>query len=340
MVFDLAQSGLKKRIFPKGIRRKLSNYKNRLLNRTSESMLAGLLSRLNIEPGSVICVHSMLSAFGYLTGGPQTVFRAVQRAVPGCTIMMPTFPFSGTAIDYFQSGAIYDPQQTPSQSGLLTDVFWRFPGAKRSLHPTHPCAALGPMADYLIDGSERAVTPFGDDSTYGRFSQLPNAVLLLLNTNGTSIVHRFQEMVSMPNLFMEGHYPVSALGQQRTPATYSVRLHTPNLPLYVVIDKTEIHGYLYAWLPDYALLFPSQRRDLIVKTTRGRVQESVLRRQRELADQGVIRTVCFRQAEIAAIRVGPWQTRVCNDLRESLSKYPEGYSRETLLKAQAEGRLY
>ena len=204
----------KQKTFPKGIRRKLANAGDRLFRRATERKLACAFSRLQIPPGAVICVHSMLSGLGYIVGGPETVIRAIQKAVPDCTILMPTFPFSGSMLDYIDSHpAPFDADTTPSRSGLLTETLRKMPGAKRSYHPTHSCAALGPRADELLDGSEWSLTPFGDNSAYGRFTLAKDAYLLLIHTNNTSIVHRIQELVDMPNLFLDGTRMVKGYGQ-------------------------------------------------------------------------------------------------------------------------------
>lgn len=192
----------KSRFFPKGIRRTLRRHTSRILERTTSANLVHVLKELEMQRGSVICVHSMLSGLGYIVGGPETVIHALRRAVPNCTIMMPTFPFSGSVADYLKQQPVYDRDHSPSCSGLLTETLRQFPETLRSLHPTHPCSALGPWAEFLIDGSEKSETPFGDNSTYGRFSAMEEAVLLLIHTNNTSIVHRIQEMVDMPNLFL------------------------------------------------------------------------------------------------------------------------------------------
>lgn len=334
-------SDLKRRLFPKGIRRAGDNLRRRLLERATPAALERLFAQLRIEPGSVVCVHSKLSALGYLTNGPSSVIHALQRAVPGVTILVPTFPFTGTAKDYAAADPVFDPRHTPSQSGLLTETVRTMPGTVRSLHPTHPCAALGPDAEALIEGSEVADTPFGDDSTFGRFSRMPKATVLLIHTNGASMVHRFQEIVNMPNLFLPGHFPVRALNHQRETATYRVRIHTPNLPLYVALPRNSQAEPDYLWLPDYSLLFPEERKaQILQRTQRQSNREFLTERQRRFQDQGVLRTARFGSAEVAALRVGPWQDRVCGDLAENIKEFPKFYEPGELLAAKERGALY
>ena len=109
---------LKRRWFPKGIRRPLSKTRNRILRRTSRRSLARALSRLAIPRDSTVCIHSMLSGLGYLTDGPHGVIGAVQDAVPGCTIMVPTFPVEASTAEYVSRNGVFDPQCSPSTSGL------------------------------------------------------------------------------------------------------------------------------------------------------------------------------------------------------------------------------
>jgi aminoglycoside N3'-acetyltransferase len=324
-----------------GMRRALMNARNRLLHRTSEKALAELFSQLSIKPDSVICVHSMLSAFGFLAGGPESVIRTIQRVVSGCTVMVPTFPFAGTALDYATRDVVYDPRSTPSRSGRLTEVLWRTHGALRSLHPTHPCAALGPAARDLINGSELAETPFGDESTYGRYSKMDNAVLLMIHTNGTSIVHRFQEIVDMPNLFLPDKMPVRGLNMEGKVVTYSLRIHTPHLPLYLLMPAENDHGYEYMWYPDYSLLFPEARKQKILSRIKNdENQRFLVERQDDLERRGIIRKAQLGAAEVAAIQVKPWQARICEEVAKNLDRLGAAYNVEHLSAAKAEGLLY
>src|SRR5437764_575621 len=66
----------KQRYFPKGIRRTTNNYVNRLIHRATRKSLVLSFSKLKIEHGSVVCVHSALSALGYLVNGPESVIHA------------------------------------------------------------------------------------------------------------------------------------------------------------------------------------------------------------------------------------------------------------------------
>jgi len=253
--------------------------------------------------------------------------------------MMPSFPFSGSAKDYVDFGAIYDRDNTPSQSGLLTECLRKMPGAVRGLHPTHPCVALGPRAHELIDGSENSPTPFGDDSTYGRFSADKNAYLLLIHTNNTSIVHRVQEMVEMPNLFLEGMYEARALDVRGEVKKYSVSLHTPNLPLYV-IEHGSNGEREYLWFPDYVLLFPKYNADRIKLNVKSdTVFEKLQKRHEFFIAEGIYSIKRLMESEIMGVKLNLWLDYVNKDVIDSITSHQNEYDYSVLIEEYRNGSI-
>jgi aminoglycoside N3'-acetyltransferase len=333
-------SKIKGQCFPKGIKRGLTNYKNRLFSRTTERKLVSAISELGIDEGSVICIHSMLSGLGYIEGGPETVINSVLKAVPGSTIIMPTFPFAGTTETYLSSEPVYCMDETPSKSGLLTETFRLYPGSKRSYHPTHPCTALGPKADYLIDGSEDSGTPFGDESSYGRYCNMDEAVQLLIHTNSSSIVHRVQEIVNIPNLFYDKPINAKGVGRDANIKNYPIKVHTPSIPLFWIVPGDDEHSIEYIWSPDYAYLFPEYNRSRIMNNLKSKNGKSILLdRHRYFTENQIYKNTKIDDAEIVAVKVKPWLERICSDLKESIDTYTKYYSMENMAKALREGLL-
>lgn len=333
-------SDLKRKLFPKGVRSVLQRQRNKIFHRTTERSLTRSLKRLGIRERSVICIHAMLSGLGHIGGGPSIVIRAVQRAVPDSTIMMPSFPFSGSVLDHIKTDPVYDRHATPSQSGLLSETLRLTPGTIRSFHPTHPCVALGPEAQHLIAGSEKSQTPFGGDSTYGRFSSLENSILLLIHTNNTSLVHRVQECVAMPNLFLPEPHAVRGYAEDGRIAEYVLRIHVPVIPLYVVMPGDSRTEREYVWFPDYALLFPDYNRSRTLgKLRSARAKKMLLERHDSFVKSGVYRFVEHRQSLIASVQVKPWMERVCADVRQSIEMFPSDYGYENMQRALQQGLL-
>lgn len=142
--------------------------------------LNAALRRVGITPGDVLMVHSAFDAFVGFQGGPVDVVRALQDAVgTSGTLLMPTMPFQGAAIDYARGDPLFDPRLTVSRMGLITEVFRRSPGVARSRHPTHSVAAWGSRADVLLADHERAGTPCGRSTPYGRLLDHEGKILLM-----------------------------------------------------------------------------------------------------------------------------------------------------------------
>ncbi len=332
---------IKRRLFPKGVKRSLTKTLNRAFHRSNVRLLSRTFSQLGMDDRSLVCVHSMLSSLGHLVGGGQTVITVLQEAVPGCTLMMPTFTFGESCQQYLATDPVFDPRQTPSVSGMLTNLLWQQPGALRSIHPTHPCAALGPRAEELIAGSEHVITPFADDSTYGRFADDDDGILLLIHTNNTSLVHRFQERAGTPNLFLPDTMTAKGLDVMGLVQSYDIKVHRPKLPLYVIMAGDQPGDREYIWLPDYCLPSPGYNRQRILANRQSRqVGDFLLARHQALVDQGIIRSVFLRQAEIQAVRVKPFMARICADLQQNYAEFSDEYALAALQAKDAAGLLH
>src|SRR6476660_317534 len=138
------------------------------------------LRKLGVRPGSVLLVHSSFNSFTGFTGKTTDVNLALLDSVATTgTVLMPTLPFSGTAVDYVASGPVFDARTTPSRMGLLTELFRRQPGTVRSVHPTHSVAAFGPMAEQLIADHHLTKTPCGKGTPYGRLLDTDGHILFM-----------------------------------------------------------------------------------------------------------------------------------------------------------------
>lgn len=158
---------------------------------TKQDIIEGLRT-LGLERGDSVIVHSSLSSFGRVDGGPGTVVDAI-LAVLGDegTLVVPTFNYDP---------GIFDPQTTPSVVGVITETVRKRPDALRSKHPTHSVAAIGRLAQVLVEDHEKT-HPFGRGSPLFKLLQA-NGKVLLLGTDLTtcSMVHVAEEIVEVPYL--------------------------------------------------------------------------------------------------------------------------------------------
>lgn len=137
---------------------------------TRADLVAGLRA-LGIGQGWLLQVHSSLSALGHVEGGAEAVVKALLEVVgPWGTIMVPTFNHG--------AAEVYDPRVTPSVNGTVTEALRRRPEAYRSIHPTHPYAAVGSQARELMAGHLEVET-FDRRSPLGKLADRGGYVLLL-----------------------------------------------------------------------------------------------------------------------------------------------------------------
>ena len=153
---------------------------NRIWHPFTPADFGRALGAIGIRHGDSLLVHSSYDAFSGFRGKPSDILATLQEAVgPAGTIMMPTMPFTGTAVEYARSNPVLDVRRTPSRMGLLTEMFRRLPGVVRSPHPTHPVAIWGDQASTIAGDHYLARTPCGRGSPFEQLLKREGKILLL-----------------------------------------------------------------------------------------------------------------------------------------------------------------
>jgi aminoglycoside 3-N-acetyltransferase len=158
-----------------------------------ESLTADLAS-LGVVPGSVVLVHSSLSALGWVCGGPVAVIGALLKAVgEDGTLVMPSHTAEVSDPSSWdnppapsvwwplirESMPPFDPRLTPtSWMGVISENFRSWPGVLRSNHPTSSLSALGPRSSEILE-EQPLDDPHGELSPLARLYRLGGQVLLL-----------------------------------------------------------------------------------------------------------------------------------------------------------------
>ncbi|MDD3029614.1 MAG: AAC(3) family N-acetyltransferase [Alphaproteobacteria bacterium] len=120
------------------------------------------LRQAGIGPGDLVIVHSSMGNLKKTGAKPKEIIEALRALIgPEGTLAMPTFPIldigrKGTA--YISDAPVdailtYDVQKTPAWTGVLGLSLMKMPGAVRSRHPINSLAAVGPLAQPMMDGN-------------------------------------------------------------------------------------------------------------------------------------------------------------------------------------------
>jgi aminoglycoside 3-N-acetyltransferase len=200
-----------------------------------------LLGRLPAD-FEVLMVHSSMNAMYPMFRG--TAFHLLEALVQlvgkDRTLAMPAFFFGGKsyqAEDAYLRRAIFDEARTRSEMGLLTELFRRRAGARRSLHPTHSVCALGPLADELVATHHSCGSTFGTGSPFEIMNRYRTVILGL----GTRYFRVLTHIHTAEDL-LGGAFPAKLVARPETPVTlvardgsrypYLLRLMAPDPALY------------------------------------------------------------------------------------------------------------
>jgi len=131
-----------------------------------------------LAEGDIVCVHSSLKSIGYVDNGPAALIEALIEMVgEGGTVVMPVFTYSFLKNDGMEPEP-FDVDNTPSKTGLITEVFRKWPGTRRSIHPTHSVAVRGKRAEYFTAG-HILTSAFGLDSPLHKILIAGGKILLV-----------------------------------------------------------------------------------------------------------------------------------------------------------------
>ncbi|MGH9534140.1 MAG: AAC(3) family N-acetyltransferase [Terriglobales bacterium] len=159
----------------------------------------------------ILMVHSafdqMLPMF---KGTPQDVVGALREiAGPERTVAMPAFVMGGPTQDvggYFASHP-FDVRRTPSEAGIISEVFRRSPGVERSLHPTCSISAQGPDAAQMTENHQFATNGMGPGTPFGFMTRHRTVILGLGVEYFRCLTHAHTAAAEMGDDFPAVHRP-------------------------------------------------------------------------------------------------------------------------------------
>lgn len=166
---------------------------------SSADLMDGLRT-MGVPSGGVLFVHSSMKAIGPVRGGAECVLDVLSDYMSGGLLVLPTHSW-----DQIEKGNfVYDPKETRSCVGILSNLFMRRTGVWRSLHPTHSVAALGIGAESYISGEELRDTPCSREGCYGKLYDMGAQVLFLgCSLKRNTILHGVEEWNSVPGRLTE-----------------------------------------------------------------------------------------------------------------------------------------
>ena len=143
-----------------------------------EGELFTAIKDILLENSTPILIH----ASGEYLNNAGVKLAAFNQLIKDCsrqrTILMPTFPFQGLALHGIEE-TIFDIKRTASKMGMQTEIFRRSAGVTRSLHPTHPVAAIGALSEEILGNHHQSIYPFDSESPFGKLDSFDGQIMLL-----------------------------------------------------------------------------------------------------------------------------------------------------------------
>lgn len=159
------------------------------------------LSALGLCKGDAVLVHSSFKSMGAMEGGIQTFVEALLSVIGDCgTLIVPTLTFT----EVTESNRVFDYCNSRSCVGAISEFVRHMDGSKRSINPTHSCAAIGAKRDWYVDSHVLDRTPVGENSPFHKLQEDGGKVLMLgcRLTSNTSL-HGIEEKAGVTYLMAE-----------------------------------------------------------------------------------------------------------------------------------------
>ena len=164
------------------------------------------LQELGVRKGDKIALHSQLSSFGLISGGPQTILEAFKEVLgPEGTFMTPTFNHCFVNIGGPNSANMmrpFDPNDMASiWTGSLPRCMAKQPDTIRTHHLTHSWCIWGAMAEEIADGIQYNDPPMGSNNPLLKMMRAGGKIIHFGNeVTSTTFLHCIENELDMPGV--------------------------------------------------------------------------------------------------------------------------------------------
>lgn len=168
----------------------------------TQTELLQQLEKLGIDKKGTLLVHSSYKSLGPVAGGPKTVLDTLATFMAEGLLVLPTHTWKYINADNPE----FHVAESPSNVGILTDLFRKREGVVRSWHPTHSVAALGEDAEAFTAGDEKCDTPCARNSAWGRLLDREAKIMLVgVDLTRNTFIHGVEEWLDIPGRMTDTH---------------------------------------------------------------------------------------------------------------------------------------
>jgi aminoglycoside 3-N-acetyltransferase len=189
---------------------------------TKEDLIKDLF-KLDINPIGTLLVHSSYKSIGEVEGRADTVLDALSEYMKDGLLVLPTHTWKYINAE----NPIYSVKDSPTNIGILTELFRKREGVIRSAHPTHSVAALGKDAVSFTKDDHKFDTPCARGSSWGKlFDRDAQIMLIGVDLRRNTYIHGIEEWVDIPGRLTLTHEPLKSVLEDGTIIDVPSRRHT------------------------------------------------------------------------------------------------------------------
>jgi aminoglycoside 3-N-acetyltransferase len=164
--------------------------------KTPEDFKQFLIRKLNLKENCDVLVHSSYDALIYWNLSPKQIIKIILEVIgDGGTLIMPSFS-STNSKEFIDSNRPFDVLKTPTQMGLINEVFRKMPSVIRSFDPLKSFAAFGPKASYYTNTHHLSKYSYDKESPLFKLSE-NNGIIIGLGVpvHNLTIVHTIENIM-------------------------------------------------------------------------------------------------------------------------------------------------
>ncbi len=157
-----------------------------------------LLQGFAVARDGVLIVHSAIAALSRQGVAAEAIIESLLAYMADGNLFMPTMTWRTVT----PAQPRWDEMETPSHTGVLSEIFRTRYATARSIHPTHSVAGCGPQAKLLLSRHHHDVNPVSGNSPYGLMRDFDAFILLLgVGLETCTAIHLAEETIN-PDLYL------------------------------------------------------------------------------------------------------------------------------------------
>ena len=155
--------------------------------------LLPILERFRVPRDGALIVHSAIGVLSRQGFRAEAMIEALLDCVAFGNLFMPTMTWRTVTLAH----PLWDEMETPSHTGVLTEIFRTRYATARSIHPTHSVAGWGPAAPLLLSRHHVDSTPVSSNSPYGLLRDYEAYVFMIgVGLECCTAIHLPEEIVN------------------------------------------------------------------------------------------------------------------------------------------------